>query len=689
MRKLFTLLFIAVFAVTSFGQKPTAEIQKADVPPKVDGEIDDMWEGITANAIDLNFSTEQPTLGASGETTWQAVWVPFDGIYLLVTVADDEWLTVYESGAGATYEYDKPEIYFDCNQANLEDGLGASGGPANGHHQIADWADDDSYINGGGPFESPDDPGILFSFKVENDANYVVEYYVPFEYLVDENGLMADISSPIGFDVTIIDRDTGDPARKRAVWANTGGKSESWNNMDDCGTITFEGAEPPTYIDEINATGGEITENNGSFKVPYSLVPEDANESIKWSILNDAAGRAPIATINGLGVVTARQNGTVTVAMASATDVAFDTVEVVITNQVVSMGDINLIRNGYFDDVKEDLSPAQWGGSDGEVPPYVVDGFVTLNPNPVAVGDAPWTFVFSQSQFGCNSTDSYTFSFDAWAADNRNCMVDFEDPNNAYNRYGVTESPLALPPDTEWMDDPENPWTGNSMWSFDVTTEPTSFVFDVVFRDKVANTAESLQFMFGLSDTVVYLDNIELINDLDLALIDDYTAVTEINVSAADGATVVPSGGTLQMSAEVLPAEADYKNVIWSVEPGTGYATIDAAGLLTGDTVGTVTVVAKATDDSKVMGTYNLSVSFPEGVDQHQVNILKVYPNPAVSELNVVLTRENTIVTIYSSVGMKMEEVTVSGTEHSFDISAYAPGIYFVKTDRSIAKFVK
>jgi hypothetical protein len=36
-----------------------------------------------------------------------------------------------------------------------------------------------------------------------------------------------------------------------------------------------------------------------------------------------------------------------------------------------------------------------------------------------------------------------------------------------------------------------------------------------------------------------------------------------------------------------------------------------------------------------------------------------------------------------------MDEVLVSGTEHRFDISSYPAGIYFVKTDGAIAKFIK
>ena len=49
------------------------------------------------------------------------------------------------------------------------------------------------------------------------------------------------ITKPIiGFDVTIVDRDEGDPDRKRLCWVNNGAGptgEESWQNMDDCGEV--------------------------------------------------------------------------------------------------------------------------------------------------------------------------------------------------------------------------------------------------------------------------------------------------------------------------------------------------------------------------------------------------------------------------------------------------------------------
>ncbi|MCL2703473.1 MAG: Ig-like domain-containing protein [Defluviitaleaceae bacterium] len=78
---------------------------------------------------------------------------------------------------------------------------------------------------------------------------------------------------------------------------------------------------------------------------------------------------------------------------------------------------------------------------------------------------------------------------------------------------------------------------------------------------------------------------------------------------AGNTADITTQGGTLQMSAEVLPANAANKAVAWSVIPGTGTASISSAGLLTAANNGTVTVRATAQDGSNVFGERVITIS--------------------------------------------------------------------------------
>ena len=97
--------------------------------------------------------------------------------------------------------------------------------------------------------------------------------------------------------------------------------------------------------------------------------------------------------------------------------------------------------------------------------------------------------------------------------------------------------------------------------------------------------------------------------------------VSKITVTAEDDATEVGVGRTLQMYASVEPDTAKDKTVIWSVEPGTGTATIDSNGVLTGGTSGTVIVVATANDGSGVKGTYEVTVTPKEPSNSYAVQI--------------------------------------------------------------------
>ncbi|MGC9342583.1 MAG: sugar-binding protein, partial [Bacteroidales bacterium] len=342
-RRIFTLFLASLFVAAGFAQKPTAVFKKASVDPVIDAAVDDVWaEADPQNNIDLPFTGEVPTLGASGETTWQGLWTD-NGLYIFLRVTDDAFYPNYAvDPPGNNWEYDKPEIYFDVNFI-LEDGGGAGGG--NGHYQVAPGFTDGS--NDGTAIT--EDNGVVYAFLVTG-SNYTAEYFIPFSLLLDENGVEVDKMADIGFDVTIIDRDPGDEARRRAVWANTGALSESWNNMDDCGIITLDGAEMPTYIDAITLTGETtITEDNGTSQITAEITPEDAsNKVLTWSVENVSG----MASVDQDGLVTAIADGEVIVT-AAATDGSYEEASLTITisNQVTEMWEVNVIRNGTFADV--------------------------------------------------------------------------------------------------------------------------------------------------------------------------------------------------------------------------------------------------------------------------------------------------------------------------------------------------
>jgi hypothetical protein len=230
-RKIFTLLLGAFFATMAMAQAPNVIIKKTATAPVLDGVVDDVWAAASKQNIDKPFQKETPTLGEPGQTTWQALWND-DGIFILLQVTDDEFYPAYMNNNDADWKYDKPEIYFDVN-AEKKDGVGAGGGK--GHYQFAPGFVE-SEIDG---TLHDDGTSGMHAFKV-TAPNYKAEYFIPFAKLLDKDGADLNLTAPIGFDVTIIDGESAAPGiRQRAVWTNVGAINESYNNMDDCGTITL------------------------------------------------------------------------------------------------------------------------------------------------------------------------------------------------------------------------------------------------------------------------------------------------------------------------------------------------------------------------------------------------------------------------------------------------------------------
>jgi len=225
----------------SKAETPSGVINKASVAPEIDGAVDDVWDEANTYDIDKNFQSETPTLGFPGDTNWKALWTS-EGVYVLVSVTDDVFYPTYASpDTTIGWLYDKPEIYLDVNSV-LADGLGSK--DKQGHYQIAP-SPNSNLINGTAVTLAN---GVVYAFLV-NDPNYTVEYFIPFSLLLDKDGNTAETTRTIGFDVTVIDRDTEGATRQRAVWANVGANNESFIIMDDCGLVTFN-QEGPTGIDD-------------------------------------------------------------------------------------------------------------------------------------------------------------------------------------------------------------------------------------------------------------------------------------------------------------------------------------------------------------------------------------------------------------------------------------------------------
>lgn len=581
MRKIFTLFLSVLIFSTAFAQleRPTTEIKKTTVKPKLDGVIDEVWSITDSLLLDRPYKTTNglPTLGEKGETWWKALWHE-DGYYLLVNVTDDAYFPNYVKGSGNPWDYDKIEVYFDVNYL-LEDALGPSTGNS-GHIQVAPdftLAKEEGVLN-------TETNGRQHAIKVTK-PNYVVEFFVPWSTLKDKEGITVDKTGEVGFDVTVNDSDPSADNRRRAVWSHSGEEgSEAWSNMDHSGKITFADAQPGVAVESVTLTGGSITADNQTLQIQAVVLPADATEkSLIWSIA-PAEGSKGRATIDSKGVVTPILDGVMVVSASSSDGSFIDAapVNVTISGQVPTVSELSFIKNGYFDMFNETtLAPgAPWSGGS-----TVVDGVLQIS-NPTA-GANPWDWTVGQDVKIPASMKDEPFVFKAklWADAERIFDVDFELIGGNYERFGDT-------PDTKSGD-------GKTQWRFNLTTVPTMYTIEITNFTRMDERVQKFNLFAGMATPIVYVDSVSLVSVADMKLIS--TAISQ----------------------------------------------------------------------------------------ERAMESFKVYPNPAVSKLYVDLKVANSTVAIYNSVGVKMEEAIVNGTRHEFDVSRYTKGLYFVKANNAVVKFVK
>ena len=172
--------------------------------------------------------------------------------------------------------------------------------------------------------------------------------------------------------------------------------------------------------------------------------------------------------------------------------------------------------------------------------------------------------------------------------------------------------------------------------------------------------------------------------------------VSSIDVQGQGGTSSITSqGGTLQMEATVLPANADDRTYTWSVVNGTGTASISASGLLTAMTNGTVDVIATANDASGVTGTTTITISNQDlGLIENGTSVLvELYPNPVQKELFVQLAEgQITQVDILDFSG-KVIQTIANYYSNGIDVSSLNQGVYLLKvfTENGIStnRFIK
>lgn len=157
--------------------------------------------------------------------------------------------------------------------------------------------------------------------------------------------------------------------------------------------------------------------------------------------------------------------------------------------------------------------------------------------------------------------------------------------------------------------------------------------------------------------------------------------VESINITAQSGELAIDEkDGTLDLNAELLPANATIKNITWSIAPA-GIATIDQNGLVTALADGTATITVASWDAVGVKGTAELVVSNQTvGIKEiGTMGELAVFPNPASDHFTIQSEHEFTSVALFNTAGQEVfqRSVAVPVSSATFDVDLNK-GVYLV-----------
>ena len=168
-----------------------------------------------------------------------------------------------------------------------------------------------------------------------------------------------------------------------------------------------------------------------------------------------------------------------------------------------------------------------------------------------------------------------------------------------------------------------------------------------------------------------------------------FVPVTEIiNVPA-----MAIAGTPLALSGTVVPNNATYQNIIWSVydEGNTGAVISTIGENHTLNTIYSGNVVVTATVHYDLYGSaytqnFTIEVKSGAGVNEPvQSSNIRVYPNPAKDYLHIKTKQQFEIIDLQGRVLLKSEKTT-----KSININQLKAGIYFIKfEDGRVEKFVK
>jgi len=448
------------------------------------------------------------------------------------------------------------------------------------------------------------------------------------------------------------------------------------SGVSDQMVITISGQVIPVSSISVTGAGGAstITQDKGTLALTATVTPANAtNKTVTWSIANGTGQ----ATINSSGVVTAVSNGSV-VARATANDGSgiFGEITITINNQVIPVTGISISGGNAISTPGGSLQLSATVTPSNATDKSVVwsitggTGQATIDQNGLVTAISNGNVIIRATANG--GTDIYATT--TISVTNQIVLVESITVTASGGSVAITGLETSLQLNAAVS--PANATNKNVNWS----------VVNGSGQATISSTGLLTPVAYGTVTAIASaVDGSGVSGDIAINIVRDFIGITGISVSGQNGEAIINEiGGTLQLTAEVTPADASDKTITWSINNGTGRATISLDGLVTAEAYGLVTAVATANDGSGISGSLQIEI------DDSQDRTLLPYINGNL--LKVPLKRRFTgkKIALYDIYGRILETGIADSDIHEFDISKYYPGIYLiVLTDNNVLEVHK
>lgn len=221
-------------------------------------------------------------------------------------------------------------------------------------------------------------------------------------------------------------------------------------------------------------------------------------------------------------------------------------------------------------------------------------------------------------------------------------------------------------------------------------------------------TISSTGLVTGVDDGLVWARAISVADptfrdSMQISLSNQNVPVTGLDVVTQGGvpAEITTNAGTLQLQADIIPANANNQNVTWSLTFGTGAGTISSTGLVTALSNGTVTAKANSVENNSINDSLIINIS-GQGVGVRTLknnDKFEIFPNPTQDgQINIkfeagFVNGQDIAFTIVDINGKVMQTGSITKDRSIIDISRLSAGNYFlnlngdnIKAQRTVVK---